>query len=137
MIAQAAMRPRQTIILDGSDIPGCADTPCRLPARLFRVAVSGRAAFNHICDIDVVFPGQADMGQHFVKQLSGAAYKGFSLQIFVFARPSPMNITFACGLPTPNTTFFRVSHSLQARQFTAISRSSSKFSIIGKDSFRE
>ena len=44
--------------------------------------------------------------------------------------PSPMNMTFAHGLPTPNTTLERTSHRLHLRQFRQFSFNSSQFSNI-------
>lgn len=48
-----------------------------------------------------------------------------ALHILVVARPSPMNMSFACGSPSPKTTLCRVSASGQRRQPSAIGRSSS------------
>lgn len=58
-----------------------------------RVAVLRRAAFYNVGDVHVFMAVQVNSVQKFVQKLAAAPYKGFALQIFVFARPSPTNKT--------------------------------------------
>lgn len=69
-----------------------ADT--RILLGLHRVAVFGRAALDDVRDI-AVFPAKVDDGEHFVKKLSSRADKRLALQVLVFSRPSPTNMTSA------------------------------------------
>ena len=48
------------------------------------IAVFGRAAFHDVGDIQVILPGQADSGQHFIQKLATPPDKGFPLEVFVF-----------------------------------------------------
>ena len=49
------------------------------------VAVLRRAAFDHICNINIAFAGKVNNLKHFIKQYSAAADERFAAQILVFA----------------------------------------------------
>jgi hypothetical protein len=46
---------------------------------------AGRAALQHIGNVDLLLPGQSDCLEHVVQQLAGLADKWLALEVFVLA----------------------------------------------------
>ena len=74
------------------------------------IAVLRRAAFDDICNVDIRAAVEVDGGEVFIEQLTACTpTNGSPCKSSFRPGPSPMNMTFARGLPTPNTTLERTS----------------------------
>ena len=65
------------------------------------IPVLGRAAFDHVGDVDVLFPREANGRQHLVEKLARPPDKGLPLLVLVGARPLSDKEDFGGGVPRP------------------------------------
>lgn len=91
MRRQAATRPRQTRIFGRRSAACSLSQPMQASCSSGKGSrVFGRAAFHDVGDIQVILPGQADSGQHFIQKLATPPDKGFPLGGLRFHRgPRP------------------------------------------------